>query len=172
MRLPLLLFLAGLAACTGAPSSKSGTDPQGVRSQIDSLDAQFNRWVNAGQVDSIMSHYYAPDAVLLVAGSPPLRGSDAIRAVYEGFYAMGIVRGRIQLSSIITADSVAADMGNYTLEIRGKTDTTKVLMSDHGNYMTVFARRNGDWRAIYDSNVSEFPAPTTPTTPAKSNMQG
>jgi ketosteroid isomerase-like protein len=167
MRLTHLLFLAGIAACANTPASKSGNDHQDARSQIDSLDAQFNRWVVAGQVDSIMSRYYAPDAVLLVAGSPPLRGTDAIRAVYDSFNKMGHVRGRIQLSSLVAADSIATDVGTYSLEIRDRTDTSKVVMSDHGNYTTAFIRRNGEWRAIYDSNVSEVPPPTPPATKSK-----
>src|SRR5205807_10366916 len=107
MRLGSLLCLAGLVACSAAPASKSGPDPLVVRAQLDSLDAQFNRWVSAGQVDSIVSRYYAPDAILLAAGSAPVRGTDAIRAVYEGFFKAGNVRGHIQLSSVFTADSIA-----------------------------------------------------------------
>jgi hypothetical protein len=32
-------------------------------------------------------------------------------------------------------------------------------MSDHGNYVTTFVRRNGQWRAIYDIATSEVPPP-------------
>ena len=64
------------------------------------------------------------------------------------------------------ADSVASDIGQYSFEVRDKADTTKIVLSDHGNYATSFVRRNGEWRAIYDINVSEIPAPAS-RAPAK-----
>jgi hypothetical protein len=165
MRLTALLFLAGFAACAPSAAQNTATDPEIVRSQIDSLDARFNRWANAGHADSIASHYFAPEAVVLIAGSPPIRGRDAIRDWFAGFDKIGIMRGHIQLSSIVVADSVATDIGQYTVEFRDRADTTKVVMSDRGNYATSFVRRDGEWRAIYDVSVSDVPVPT-PTAPA------
>ena len=163
MRFAPTVGFAALVACSSTASSKAGPDPQTVRAQIDSLDAKFNRWVVAGHVDSIVSDYYAPDAILLVAGSPPMRGTEAIRAVYDGFYKIGNVRGRIQLYSLLAADSIATDVGQYTMEIRDKSDSTKLLATDHGSYTTAFVRRNGEWRAIFDGTVSEVPALTAPS---------
>ncbi len=157
MRLSSLLLLAGLAACAATPS-QSGSDPAAIRAQIDSLDSQFNRWINASQIDSIISGYYAPDAVLLQPGTPPARGADAIRAVYNGFTQMGIVHGQIKLTSISASDSLASDVGQYSFEIRDRSDSNKVLVTDRGNYLTTFVRRNGQWRALYDATLTEVPA--------------
>jgi hypothetical protein len=41
-----------------------------------------------------------------------------------------------------------------------------VLMSDHGNYVTTFVKRNGQWRSLHDVAVSEVPAAPAPP-PAK-----
>lgn len=157
MRPSSLLLLAGLAACAATPP-QSGSDPAAIRAQIDSLDSQFNRWVNAGQIDSIISGYYAPDAVLLQPGTAPARGADAIRTVYNAFTQAGIVRGRIKLTAISGSDSLASDIGQYSFEIRDKSDSSKVLVADHGNYLTTFVRRNGQWRALYDATLTEVPA--------------
>ena len=169
MRLPPLLFVAALMACSPTPPSTPATDVQVVRSQIDSLDARFNRWASTGQLDSIMTHYYAPDAIVVNAGVPPVRGREAIRAVYDGIFKTGNVRAHIGLTTILAADSIASDIGQYALEIRSKVDTAKVLMSDHGNYATTFVRRNGEWRALYDVTVSEVPMPAAP---ASSTVSG
>src|SRR5512146_731751 len=152
MRLASLLLIAGLVACAATPS-QSGSDPAVIRGQIDSLDSQFNRWLNAGQIDSIISGYYAPDAVLLQPGTAPARGADAIRAAYNGFTQMGSVRGQIKLTAISGSDSLASDIVQYSFEIRDKSDSNKVLATDHGNYLTTFVRRNGQWRALYDATL-------------------
>jgi ketosteroid isomerase-like protein len=169
MRALRALWFAFFAACNAAAPSKAGLDVQQVTRQLDSLDARFNAWIAAGQVDSIVGVYYAPEATLLVAGTGPVQGREQIRAVYESFYKLGNVRGRIQRSDLRVADSVATDIGHYDLRIIGKPDTAKVVMSDRGSYITSFVRRNGQWQAIYDSNVSEVPpaASTTPNSPKK-----
>jgi len=164
MRACILLYAVSLLACSAAPpTNRATTDPQQTTSQLDSLDGRLNRWIVAGQVDSIISVYYAPDATLLVAGSSPIRGSSAIRAVYEGFYKLGMVRGQINRTSLIAADSVATDIGRYEMQIKDKADSTKVLATDRGSYLTAFVRRDGRWQAIYDANVSEMPPAPPPT---------
>src|SRR4051812_20135047 len=144
-----LCFVFFTACNAAAPPSKAGPDVQEVSRQLDSLDARFNMWVAAGQVDSIVGVYYASDATLLVAGTGPVRGRDQIRAVYESFYKLGTVRGGIQRLDLRVADSVATDIGHFEVRILGKPDTAKVVMSDRGNYITSFVRRNGQWQAIY-----------------------
>jgi ketosteroid isomerase-like protein len=160
-----VVVVAAVVAC--ATSSAKSSDPgANARAEIDSLDARFNRWVTTNQLDSVIDRYYAPDAVLLLAGAPPARGADAIRKVYDGLMSAGAVRGGIKSSALVAADSIASDWGSYVLDIRAKNDSGKVIMADHGNYVTTFARRNGEWRAIYDINVTEIPAPAPAPAPA------
>ncbi len=159
MRRSLFVVLFVVAACSTAMPASSGTDAQQTANALDSLDARFNRGVVESKVDSIVNVYYAPDATLLVAGAPPIHGREGIRAVYEGFYKTGTVRGLIKRKSLLAADSLATDIGHYDLKIRSRTDTSRVIAMDHGNYITAFVRRGGAWQAIDDSNVSEVPAP-------------
>jgi hypothetical protein len=167
MRASASLLVLIVAACSTAMPASSGSDARQTASALDSLDARFNRWVVAGQLDSIVNVYYAADATLLIAGAQPIRGREAIRAVYEGFYKAGSVRGAIKRTSLVADDSLATDIGHYDLEIRSTTDTSKVIATDHGNYITAFVRRDGTWQAIYDSNVSDIPAPAPPANAKK-----
>jgi ketosteroid isomerase-like protein len=159
MRLAVFSLVVGITACGATPRAGSTTDPAVVRQQIDSLDALFNRWVGEKKIDSIVTQYYWPEATVLNQGAAPASGPDAIRAALQQLMSMGNVTAHIGATSLVVADSVASDMGHYQFEIRSATDSTKVVVSDHGNYVTTFVRRNGVWRALYDINASEIPPP-------------
>ncbi len=103
------------------------------------------QWIAQGAVDSMVTQYYAPDAVFLNLNQPAAVGTDAIRKTINGFLAMGNFRFQLKTVSLQAMDSLASEYGTYTLELRPKppADTTKVVMTDHGNYVTTFVRRNG-----------------------------
>lgn len=160
---PTLLLMApavaiGLAACA-PPRPASTTDYAAIGQTIDSLDVAVQRWYNQGAVDSIVSGYFSSDAIVMNPGAAVAKGSDAIRASLTEMYKTAGIRLHFQRTDLVAADSVASDHGGYTLEIRDKADTSKVIMSDHGNYVTTFVKRNGQWRAIYDIATSEVPPP-------------
>jgi len=148
----------GLAACA-APRPASTTDYAAIGQTIDSLDVAVQRWYNQGAVDSIVSGYFAGDAIVMNPGAKVAKGSDAIRSSLTEMYKAVGIRLHFQRTDLVAADSVASDHGQYTLEIRDKVDTSKVVMSDNGNYVTTFVKRNGQWRAIYDIATSEVPPP-------------
>jgi ketosteroid isomerase-like protein len=166
MRAMMLAVLAVLAACTANPGASSGTDLQVIRNAIDSLDQQVQRWVAQEKTDSIVNGYYTTDAIVMNPNGPAAVGIEAIRASFNGFFKQSAVRIRFKMASIVVSDSVASEQGHYTLEIRAKPDTTKVLMSDHGNYVTTFVKRNGQWRALFDIATSEVPVAPPPAAPA------
>jgi len=171
MRLSSLVMLSMVTACAAPGPSSSGTDVQAVRNAIDSLDQNVQRWFREEKVDSIVTGYYASDAIVMNPNAPAAKGTDAIRAQLAGYYAQSAVRLHFTMASLFVADSLASDQGSYTLEIRAKPDTTKVLMSDHGNYVTTFVKRNGQWRAVYDIATSEVPLPPPPAPAAKATKK-
>jgi len=73
------------------------------------------------------------------------------------------------IDAIRVSDSLASTQGTYTFHLYPPTgDTTKAMVSDHGNYVTVFVRTPQGWRALFDIVDSEIPLPTpTPTSTAK-----
>ncbi len=160
--LTALVIAAGIAACASAGST---TDTAAIGKAIDALDANANRWFNTGAVDSIVTGYYTTDAIVIDPNAPAVKGSDAIRKDLAGEFAIGTLKLHFQRSTLVAADSLASDYGTYTLEIRDKKDSTKVLMSDRGSYVTTFVNRGGEWRAIYDITASELPA--APAAPMK-----
>ncbi|MEO7042462.1 MAG: hypothetical protein ABI035_09390 [Gemmatimonadaceae bacterium] len=73
----------------------------------------------------------------------------------------GPVRGKLTRQSLEIVDSFASEAGTYTIEILPKppADTSKPVMTDHGNYVTTFIKRNDEWRALYDITTSSVPLP-------------
>jgi ketosteroid isomerase-like protein len=149
---------ASVAACAATPPAAS-TDYAAIGKTIDSLDTSVQRWLNQGMVDSMLTGYYTTDAVVMNPGSAVAKGTDAIRASLTDMYKTVTLRVHFQRADMVASDSVVSDHGTYQLEIRDKNDSSKVFMSDHGNYVTTFVRRNGQWRAIYDIATSEVPPP-------------
>lgn len=153
------------AACA-ATTPAATTDYAAIGKTIDSLDVAAQRWLNQGEVDSLLSGYYTSDAIVMNPGAPVSKGSDAIRNSLTEMYKTVALRLHFQRTDLVASDSVASDHGTYQLEIRDKTDSSKVLMSDHGNYVTTFVKRNGAWRSIYDIATSEVPPPMPAPAPA------
>jgi ketosteroid isomerase-like protein len=161
-----LAAIATLTACAGA-SSGSSTDVAAIGRSIDSLDVDVQRWFNTGAADSIVAGYYTSDAVVMDSNSPADRGSEAIRTDLGNTFKTVSLRLHLERASLVAADFLASDQGHYTLELRSKKDTSKVLTFDHGSYVTTFVKRNGQWRARYDIAASEVPLPAPAPAPAK-----
>ncbi len=170
MRLFVVLSLAALtsfaAACAPAATSM---DAAAIGRAIDSLDTSAQRWLATGLTDSIVTSYYTSDAIVMNPNSPADRGSGAIHADLTNMFKTNVVQLNSKRTAMIASDSVASDNGTYTLTIRDKSDTSKILASDHGNYVTTYVKRNGQWRALYDIATSEVPpaAPVPPPTSKK-----
>lgn len=158
--------IATLSACAGA-SSGSSTDVAAIGRSIDSLDVNVQRWFNAGAADSIVAGYYTSDAVVMDSNSPADTGSEAIRTDLSNTFKRTSIHLHLERASLVAADSLASARGHYTLQLRDKCDTSKVLMSDHGNYVTAFVKRKGKWRALYDIAASEVPLPAAASSAKK-----
>jgi ketosteroid isomerase-like protein len=153
-----LVAITSMTACAPTPAA-STTDVAAIAGIIDSMDGKVQEWFDRELTDSIAANYFAADAIVMNPNAPTMKGSEAIRrGLAETFKAVSL-RLRFKRDALIAADSVASDQGHYTLEIRAKSDTSKVLARDHGSYVTTFVKRDGQWRAVFDFATSEVPAP-------------
>ncbi len=167
MRPFAFLVVPGVALlCACAPKAPAGPDKQAIGKILDSLDAAQQGWFARGMIDSMVTGYYTPDAVLMQSNSAVLKGGDAIRAAFTEMIKTADIRLKITMASRQINDSLAVEQGQYTIEVRSKPDTAKVVGTDHGNYVTAFVNRNGQWRALYDISASEVPIPMPAPGPA------
>ena len=141
----LALFLALLLlAVAPAPAADLKADEARIRALIDEwLDA-----VAAKDADRTAS-FYAADGLLMPQGAPAAIGTAAVATAWAGLYAMKDFSLTFAPSSITVAEAgdMAFDIGTYELSFTGE-DGKKVV--DHGKYVVVWKKVDGDWKAAAD----------------------
>lgn len=157
--LPFILLVVG---CTTMEAPDPTANIAATRAAIEALDANAQRWITSAAIDSLVTGYYASDAVVMNPNSSVANGTDAIRTGYTELSKTALVRLEFKISRIYVADSMATTQGTYTFRLRPKppADTANFIMSDHGSYVTTFLKRNGEWRAVLDIATSEMPLPS------------
>lgn len=116
-----------------------------VKMQIETLETNFARASNAGDVDGVAA-YFSNDAQSMAPGEPTRVGIDAIKA--------GIKKEMDMDTSNTTMTLKTLDVwayGNYATETGTWTnaDSTGNVTST-GKYMTLFELRDGKYVAIRD----------------------
>ncbi len=108
-----------------------------------SWEVAFNR----GDIDGVVK-LYSPDAQLVLTGSAPIKGREAIRAEVEKILKSGI---KVRIGSEQNAGSgdLAYVYGDYSmLEQEGGKEV------EQGAYVEVWRRRMGTWLIDLDVNTS------------------
>jgi uncharacterized protein (TIGR02246 family) len=158
-----LVLALSTAACNKAADTTA--DAQAIR---DNEAAWVKDW-QAKDVDKITSHY-APDASLLIADMPAMKGTDAIKS------GIGNLLKDPHLSLVFSPSQVVIAKGGdvaYTQGVYTMTYTepkTGMTLIERGKYVTVYKKQpDGSWKAAEDIDNADGPAtPTTEsTTPAK-----
>jgi uncharacterized protein (TIGR02246 family) len=145
-------------APSGAASADVATDEAAIRA----VDSSWFAAHNAGDADAVTA-LYADDAVVSAPGAPPARGSAAIGETIAKDVADTKAAG-LSLVASPTADiGVSGDLGWIwnTFTVKDKSGATVSA----GKYLTLAARKNGQWRISRDIWNSDNP-PTPPPTAA------
>src|SRR5947209_20307176 len=80
-----------LTACSSSPRISSEYSPGDAENAIRRADADFAANARAGNAQALVNNFYAPDAVVMAANTPAVRGHDAIVAFFTAFLASGAV---------------------------------------------------------------------------------
>jgi uncharacterized protein (TIGR02246 family) len=110
------------------------------------LHISFQRAFNSHDLESIVE-LYEPDAVL-VSGGGVLRGKDAIREAYRGFFA---IRPTINLQTlgVNRAGDLAMLHGKWSLH--GTGPDRGQIRREGRNTETARLQRNGRWLFVIDN---------------------
>ena len=124
------------------------------------VDAAWIKAMKANDVDAVVK-CYAPDAIAALPGAPLARGSEAIRATYEGLLSANTVTAvSISEAGHRQARSVATGWGTFSLTLTPKAGGSPATMT--GRYTVVVERRGGKWVYVVD-HASAEPAPAEST---------
>ena len=160
----LLLSLSLTACKEKAPDTTA--DAQAIK------DGEAT-WVKDWQTkdaDKITSHY-APDATLLIAGMPVMKGTGAIKSGLSGMLKDPHLSLTFSPTAVVVAkgDDIAYTQGVYTMTYT--EPKTGMTLIEKGKYVTVYKKQDdGSWKAVEDIDNADgpaMPAPTQEQTPPK-----
>ena len=123
----------------------------GVRSEIDAVNAQFTAAAAKGDGAGLAA-LYAAEGQVLPAGSDPIKGAQAIQKFWQGALDSGIAEVGLTTIDLFGRGPTATEVGRY--ELRDKAG--KVL--DHGKYIVVWRREGGKWKLLRDMFSTNVPA--------------
>ncbi len=146
-----ILALTLLLAVTTVKAADRAADAQRIRE----LGAAWVAAVGAKDIAAIKNLYTA-DGLFMAPNAPPSQGRQAIGEAWRGLLQLpGIVltfgATRIEVSE---SGDLAYDVGTYALGF----DAESRRVSDHGKYVVVWKKVEGEWKVAADIFNSNLPA--------------
>lgn len=144
--LPALVALA--AACATTTRVDRASEEQRIRE----LDRQALRAAQSKDA-ATFANLYAVDAVHMPANTPVAQGRDAIRDRWAETFRIPGVAVDFQPTRVEVAESgdMAYVLGTYRLS----GDMPGGRLDDRGNYVVVWKKIDGQWKAVADIGASE-----------------
>jgi uncharacterized protein (TIGR02246 family) len=145
-----LLLLAVLTLADSGPRAIAAAFDANAEKQAIGLIVEQYCAAVAGKDLQKTIEPYAPDAILMPAGAPAAKGTDAIRAFYASFLkraglSISITPERTDFSS---AGDMAVDMGRVEVEFDASDSQRRVRYVS--KYLLVWRKVEGQWLIVYD----------------------
>ena len=131
-------ILGAIISLTALPASAAD-----VRSAIEAANSDFTDAVAKGD-STHLSTLYTDDGEVLPAGSPPIRGTDAIRKFWQGALASGIAQANLKTLEVFSQGATATEVGQYELYDKAGTEI------DHGKYIVIWRHKGAQWKLYRD----------------------
>ena len=143
------LLLAGLFAClVSVPQAASGQDAKTeVTAAAEKMEAAFNQ-----KDAATLTALYAETAIVMPPGIEPLKGQEAIRAMWE---SLGETTPTLALTTtdVMPVGDLAVETGSWSMTAPDGSH------ADHGSYLAVWKKTDGGWKMIRDTwNSSMAPS--------------
>jgi uncharacterized protein (TIGR02246 family) len=136
----LLLSLAALACAPAATSTDTAADDQAIRAAMETLNQGIT-----GQNDSLTASIYAEDAVMMPPGATKVTGRANIRAFWATVWPL-----RATLTITPAAITVSGDWAYGEGTWTWTAPVTGGEQRDHGKYLDVWHRIDGNWSMVRD----------------------
>jgi len=121
-------------------------------SEIASVNKAFCAYVANGDLDKLMS-LYTEDASFIAPNSDFFKGRDEIRGFFQAVLDLGIKEIELSTNEIDLQGNTAIEVGTYALLVDGG------VQADHGKFMVVWKKTNGEWQLHRDMINTSMPAP-------------
>jgi len=149
-------FPIALALVAVATFSRTGLSQTREEAAIRAAEREYMAAFNAHDANRLAAVHTA-DALLMLSNTPLASGTSALTTSFADFFksaspTLSFAPTRIDVAS----PTVATDVGTYTLTLNSPDGA----VTDHGNYVTVWHKVNGQWKIAVDAPVSTTPLPT------------
>jgi uncharacterized protein (TIGR02246 family) len=139
------LFIAALAGCR----ESTKVDVAAIAANLKQKEVEWNRAYAARNAEAAASTY-ADDATLAQPGAPLATGIEAIRKETQSLnsdpnFRLQFASDRVEVAA---SGELAYSRGHYTLTMTDKN--TNKASTSRGNYLTVWRRQAGTWKAVED----------------------
>jgi uncharacterized protein (TIGR02246 family) len=163
----LVVAIPALAACGGSSNSASqggaGVAQAGGPAKADkAADEAALRAIYQKMPGQVMSGdtaafgaLFGNDGIELMPGAPPAQGAQAVNK--ELVSALGMMKNlSMSMGDVVVTVAEAGDLAVVRAPYHMTyTDPKGKKAEDHGSSMTVFHKVDGQWKILYDLNVSE-----------------
>ena len=148
----------GPAAALEPPPDPAAEADQ-AREQITAWIANFERWLAAGQVDSI-STLVTDDYAALAPNQVALAGREQFAAYMRQAVALGQWTEQHQPETLEVQGSLAVQRGRFTLGFVPSPSAPKgtLAVNDTGKFLWHWRRENGRWLLAAAAWSSDLPA--------------
>ena len=138
-------------------AAPTAAEKDSVRQEIEAANTRFVDAMNRGDTVG-MYDGYASDAVLMMTGSPALRGRVAITQTLNQMMTQATLKDpKLHIEDVILGGDLAVETGSYEWTVVPKQGKPA---PDKGKYVAVWQRQaDGSWKIIRDiSNSDGAPA--------------
>lgn len=137
-------LLAGIIGCIAQAAHAN------IRSSIEAADVAFSAAAAKGD-GAALAAFYAADGQIMPAASEPVKGTDAIKAFWQGALDSGVAAVKLKTAEVFSQGSTATEVGQYELLDK----SAKQL--DHGKYIVVWRLEGGKWKILRDMFSTNVP---------------
>lgn len=126
------------------------TTSTGIRDAIVAANEEFMAFFSKGDAAGLAA-LYTENGQLLPPNSGIITGREAIQALWQGVFGMGIKSVKLETVDVEGTGNTAAEVGKYEMQDgEGKT-------LDTGKYMVIWKKVAGQWklhRDIWNSSIT------------------
>lgn len=132
------------------------TDPKEVREVINKKNKEMEALMKEGNIDSA-STFYADNLIQMVPHREPLEGKEAFIKMWKEHAGYGEWDFKINTKEVKVCGEMAAERGEFILKFKPKENSPMPAFKDHGNYVVLWERIDGDWKIAWDAPVIANP---------------
>ena len=127
-----------------------------TRDEVRNVLAGFVKAV-ADQDAKAAVNYYEVDAVVLAANAPMVRGSSALRDMFQGMIDGGVKAIEFNTTDLIEDGSLVAEVGTSVIHVELADGSS---IADPGKYLVVYRRQaDGEVKMVFDAFSGDSPPP-------------